>query len=72
MQFTGTSGVAFPSGTSSNYPLSPVQGQIRYNTTLGYSEAYSGVVWNPIGGTSATLTTAQVTDAMWTWDLILG
>ena len=72
MQFTGTSGVAFPSGTSSNYPLSPVQGQIRYNTTLGYSEAYSGVVWNPIGGTSATLTTEQVTDAMWTWDLILG
>jgi len=72
MQFTGNNGVVFPAGTSSNYPPTPVQGQIRYNSTLGYSEVYNGTSWNPVGGTSAVLTQNQVNDVMWAWDLILG
>jgi len=72
MQFTGNNGVVFPAGTSSNYPPSPVQGQLRYNSTLGYSEVYNGTSWNPVGGTSAVLTQNQVNDVMWAWDLILG
>lgn len=72
IQFTGNNGVVFPAGTSSNYPASPVQGQVRYNSTLGYSEVYNGTSWNPVGGTSAVLTQSQVNDTMYAWDLILG
>jgi mucin-19 len=37
-----------PAGTTAQRPGSPVAGMIRYNTTLGYPEWYSGVAWIPM------------------------
>ena len=71
-QFTGTAGIVIPIGTNNQYPVTPVEGEIRYNTDLQYSEVYTGTEWQPIGGTSATLTTDEVADEMWRWDIILG
>lgn len=72
IKFAGTSAVKFPAGDNTNYTASPQTGQTRYNNDLNYSEIYNGTVWLPVKGTATTLTTAQVTDEMWRWDIILG
>jgi hypothetical protein len=71
-KFTGTSGVVLPVGTTSNYPSSPEKGTLRYTTNHGYAEIFNGTIWQPVGGTSSTLTIPEVEDIMWVWDLALG
>ena len=71
-KFTGNSGVVFPVGTNSNYPVAPVTGATRYNSDLNYGEVFNGTTWQPVGGSSAVLSQSQVDDAMYAWDLILG
>jgi hypothetical protein len=70
--FSGTSGIVIPVGTTSNYPSSPQTGTVRYNTELGYGEVYNGSGWYPVAGSNPVATQAEVTDAVWAWDLILG
>ena len=72
IKFNGATGVVLPVGTTQNYPNAPVTGALRYSSELGQGEIYSGSAWTPVGGTSAVLTTDQVNDAMYAWDLILG
>jgi hypothetical protein len=72
VQFTDTTAIQIPSGSSSEYPSVPVSGQTRFNTELNYGEIWNGTEWQPVGGSSAVLTTEEVTDVMWAWDLILG
>ena len=72
VKFNGATGVVVPVGTTQNYPNAPVLGALRYSTELNQGEIYSGSAWTPVGGTSAVLTTAEVNDAMYAWDLILG
>ena len=72
VKFNGSTGIVIPYGTTQNYPVAPAIGAIRYSTELGHGEVYSGSAWTPVGGTSAVLTTAEVNDAMFAWDLILG
>jgi hypothetical protein len=72
IKFSGSGAVKLPAGDNSNYTLAPQAGQTRFNTDLNYSEIYNGTVWIPVRGTATTLTTAQVTDEMWRWDIILG
>jgi hypothetical protein len=72
VNFSGTNGVVWPSGSTSTRPASPVTGQIRYSSTLGNSEVWNGTQWIGVGGIQAVLTPTQVNDNMWAWDLILG
>lgn len=47
--FDGTGAVKLPVGTTAQRPT-PVQGQIRYNTTDASFEGYDGSAWGAIGG----------------------
>jgi hypothetical protein len=42
--------VLIPSGTTAQRPVSPVNGEIRYNTTYGQFEGYANGAWGNIGG----------------------
>ena len=43
-----------PKGTTSERPLSPVTGMIRFNTTIGEFEAYQGSSWRSLRYKEAT------------------
>lgn len=45
----GTEGVVLPGGSTAQRPASPIPGEIRYNSTLGYNEKYTGSHWGPLG-----------------------
>lgn len=45
----GLAGFTPPSGATTDRPVSPTNGQTRWNTTLGYTELYNGAVWQPQG-----------------------
>lgn len=38
-----------PSGTTLQRPASPVTGMVRFNSTLGYAEIYTGTSWIKFG-----------------------
>ena len=48
--FTTTSALKLPVGTTGQRPGTPVQGQIRYNTTTSNTEIYNGTTWEEVGG----------------------
>jgi len=72
IKFSGANGVVFPVGSTSTRPASRPTGTFRFNTDLGYGELWNGSAWIPVGGAADVLTQAQVTDVVYTWDLILG
>lgn len=48
---TNNSGAfSIPAGTTAQRPTSPVNGMIRYNTTLGLVEIYKAGVWSDVSG----------------------
>ena len=48
--FQGTGFVLISKGTTAERPVSPVNGQIRYNTTLNQFEGYTNGAWGSLGG----------------------
>ena len=48
--FQGTGFVLISKGTTAERPASPVNGQIRYNTTLNQFEGYTNGAWGSLGG----------------------
>jgi hypothetical protein len=50
VNFNGTGALQFPSGTTAQRPISPVLGHIRFNTTIGGPEFWSGTNWVALGG----------------------
>jgi len=38
-----------PVGTNSNYPPTPTSGMVRWNTSVGYLEVYTGIKWEAVG-----------------------
>jgi hypothetical protein len=73
IKFGGTNGTIFPAGGINQRPVSPEIGQLRYNVDLHYSEIWEGTTWIPLQGTTNDLlSTNQVVDTMWAWDIILG
>jgi hypothetical protein len=58
-QFTGTGRVKVPTGTTAQRPASPSAGSLRFNTTLGFLENYTGTEWRLV---SPDPTPAQVSD----------
>jgi hypothetical protein len=57
VQFTGTGRVKVPTGTTAQRPTGSA-GSLRYNTTLGYLENYTGTEWRAVG----YVTPADVSD----------
>lgn len=56
VEINATDGISIPSGTSAQRPVVTPTGTIRYNTTLGTVEVYTGTCWQnvntpPIGAT---------------------
>ena len=47
---TSTGFALIPAGTTAERPVSPVNGQIRYNTTTAQFEGYQGGAWGQLGG----------------------
>lgn len=48
---TNNSGAfSIPAGTTAQRPVNPVNGMIRYNTTLGLVEIYKAGVWSDVSG----------------------
>jgi hypothetical protein len=47
---TSTGFALIPAGTTAQRPLTPVNGQIRYNTDYGAFEGYANGAWGNIGG----------------------
>lgn len=45
-----TTALELPDGTTAQRPGTPVNGMIRYNTTLSQFEGYKGSTWGAIGG----------------------
>lgn len=51
----GTDFIQMPAGTTAQRPASPIQGMQRYNTTLGYTEVYTGTAWVAMGTQGASI-----------------
>ena len=52
INFTSTGSVKIPSGTTSQRPISPSTGEIRYNTDENSVEQYNGTTWSNITANS--------------------
>ncbi len=52
----GSSGILLPSGTTAERPSNPQPGFMRFNTTLGLHEYYSGTAW--VGSPTASFAVA--------------
>jgi hypothetical protein len=48
--FTGTGFMLIPKGTTAQRPVSPVNGEMRYNTDTNQFEGYQGGEWGQLGG----------------------
>lgn len=46
---TGTGALTLPVGTTAQRPGTAATGMVRYNTTLGYTEVYTGSSWAQVG-----------------------
>jgi hypothetical protein len=47
---TSTGYVLIPAGTTAQRPVSPANGEMRYNTTTDQFEGYQGGAWGQLGG----------------------
>lgn len=50
VNLTGTGALKLNVGTTAQRPASPVDGDIRYNSTIAKYEGYSGTSWGQLGG----------------------
>lgn len=48
--FGGTEFMLIPKGTTAERPVSPVNGEMRYNTDTDQFEGYQGGAWGQLGG----------------------
>lgn len=48
--FSGTGFMLIPKGTTAERPVSPVNGEMRYNTDTNQFEGYQGGAWGQLGG----------------------
>ena len=49
-QFTATTAVKVPAGTTLQRPVTPNTGDLRFNSTTNQYEGYNGTAWGSIGG----------------------
>jgi hypothetical protein len=58
-----TTAMQVPVGSNSQYPGTPTTGMIRYNTSLGYIEVYTGSSWTTVGATTNNIITSDIFNA---------
>ncbi|KAK6030164.1 hypothetical protein OSTOST_03711 [Ostertagia ostertagi] len=51
----GTGAIIVPVGDDSSRPATPVQGMIRFNTSTGHFEGYTGTVWAQVAASTESL-----------------
>jgi hypothetical protein len=57
-----TGSLDLPVGTTAQRPGSPQQGMIRYNSTLGETEYYDGILWRSISDSNPEATGGTIVD----------
>jgi hypothetical protein len=57
-----TGSIALPSGTTAQQPATPLQGMIRYNSTLSTAEYYDGLAWRSISDSDVEATGGTIID----------
>jgi len=75
VKFADTNGIVTPVGNNLNRPVSPVQGQTRFNTNAGYEEIYDLAAggWIPIyGGATALATIDDINNDSILYSIIFG
>lgn len=73
IQFSGTGGLVIPAGDTSQRPLTPETGDVRWNSQDHQAEVFNGTQYQSFQGSSgSTLTGAEVEDVTNLWALILG
>lgn len=70
--FNGTNGIVVPSGDNSQRRVSPVVGETRWNTEVGYLECFDGSVWNVSTGGGDEVTTAIMEDLSTVYIIVFG
>jgi hypothetical protein len=68
----GTGGFVIPVGNSDNRPSVVEAGMVRYNTTDGRVEVYTGTYWSGIAGTVGGVTAAEAENIGITSAIMLG
>jgi len=58
LKVIGTDSIMIPSGSNAQRPAAPEQGMLRYNSTVGSAEIYTGAEWKNLAG-DFTLITAD-------------
>jgi hypothetical protein len=72
-KFTGTGGLVIPVGNSSTErPLAPELGQVRYNSTGNYTEVFNGTEWASSSGASSAATEEEIAAETNLWAFVLG
>jgi hypothetical protein len=71
-QFTGTSAIVVPSGTTAEQRSSPDVGETRWNTEIGYLECFDGSVWTVSTGGGEEVTETLMSDLGNIYTLMLG
>jgi hypothetical protein len=57
----GTEGITIPAGTTAERPVTPNNGELRYNTTTSRIEAYLNGTWTTLGVGDGSVTTVSGT-----------
>jgi hypothetical protein len=71
-KISGTGGFVIPVGDENDRPVVVEAGMIRYNTTDGRVEVYTGTYWSGIAGTVGGVTAAEAENIGITSAIILG
>jgi hypothetical protein len=71
VKFSGNA-VVFPYGTTLDRRDNPELAELRYNSTLGYMEIYSGTTWIPAVGTEGPAGADEIEDILNIYALIIG
>jgi hypothetical protein len=61
----GVEAMVPPKGTTAERPVSLIEGQFRYNSTLKTMEYYNGTSWIPTGEVTPTDVTGNLTAVSW-------
>lgn len=72
-KFTGSGGLVIPVGNSSTErPLVPELGEVRYNSTGNYTEVFNGSAWVSASGASSAATEEDIAAETNLWAFVLG
>jgi hypothetical protein len=72
-KFTGSGGLVFPSGNSTTErPVAPETGEVRYNSTGNYTEVFNGTNWVSASGASSAATEEEIAAETNLWAFVLG